>query len=411
MLTARTDSRKLPALEWLNFFVADVQTGLGPFLAAYLAAGGWNPSKVGVALTFGGLVSVAFQTPAGAIIDAARNKRLLVAVNLIVLAAGAVLLMGPLKTTSVFTAQFLIGSSGAFLGPAIAAITLGLLGGQNFDRQFGRNQGFNSAGNVASALLIAFISHKFGYRAIFATAVVFTIPSLMCLFAIDGSQIDYARSRGSAPDNTASKAEGLGALLKDRNLLFFLLAVFLFHLSNAAMLPQLGEMLSRGKLQEAAPLMSACIIVTQLVIACTAAWVGRRAVEKGRKHLLVIGFAALPIRGVLYTLTQATAALIGIQLLDGIANSIFVIVSILVIKDLTAGTGRFNLAAGALATMVGIGAALSTSMGGLLIQHFSYNASFLGLAATGLLAVIVVYFKVPETLPAATANARSIDQK
>ncbi len=392
------DSRKLPSVEWLNFFVADVQTGLGPFLAAYLAAGGWNPSKVGFALTVGGLVTVALQTPAGAMIDAARNKRLLVAVNLIVLAIGAVLLMGGLKTTTVFTAQFLIGTSAAFLAPSIAAITLGLVGSQKFDSQFGRNQGFNSAGNVTSALLIALVSYKFGYHAIFVTAALFTIPSLACLFSIDGNQIDYARARGSSFDGKDSKTEGIHELLRDHDLLFFLSAVFLFHLSNAAMLPQLGEMLSRGKLQDAAPLMSACIIVTQLVIACSAAWVGKRALEKGRKQLLVIGFGVLPIRGILYTLTHATGALIGIQLLDGIANSIFVIVSILVIKDLTEGTGRFNLASGALATMVGMGAALSNAMGGLLIQHFSYNVSFLGLAAIGFVAVSLLYFKVPETL-------------
>jgi hypothetical protein len=159
---AEINSPKLASVEWLNFFVADVQTGLGPFLAAYLAAGGWNPSKVGFALTFGGLITVALQTPAGAMIDASRNKRLLVAVNLIVLAFGALLLMGQLKTSSVFTAQLLIGTSAAFLAPSIAAITLGLVGSQRFDRQFGRNQGFNSAGNVTSALLIALVSYKFG---------------------------------------------------------------------------------------------------------------------------------------------------------------------------------------------------------------------------------------------------------
>jgi predicted MFS family arabinose efflux permease len=396
--------RRLPSVEWLNFFVADAQTGLGPFLAAHLAASGWDPSKVGFALTVGGLVTVVLQTPAGAIIDASRNKRLLVAVNLIVLAFGAVLLMGGLKTTTVFTAQLLIGTSAAFLAPSIVAITLGLVGSEKFDYQFGRNQGFNSAGNVASALLIALVSYKFGYHAIFVTAALFTIPSLACLFSIDGNQIDYARARGSSSDGKDSKSEGIHELLKEHDLLFFLSAVFLFHLSNAAMLPQLGEMLSRGKPQEAAPLMSACIIVTQLVIACSAAWVGKRALEKGRKQLLVIGFGVLPIRGILYTLTRATSALIGIQLLDGIANSIFVIVSILVIKDLTEGTGRFNLASGALATTAGMGAALSNAMGGLLIQHCGYNMSFLGLAATGFVAVSLLYFKVPETLRARHPN-------
>ena len=164
------------------------------------------------------------------------------------------------------------------------------------------------------------------------------------------------------------------------------------------MLPQLGEMLSKDNLKAAAPFMSACIIVTQLVIAGTAAWIGKRAAAKGRKPLLLLGFGVLPVRGVLYTLTHAVGALIAIQILDGVANAIFVIVSILVIKDRTQGTGRFNMAAGALATMVGTGAATSMTIGGLLIQHFSYRISFLGLAAIAALAFTVLFLAVPETL-------------
>jgi len=147
--------RSLRAVEWLNFFLADVQTGLGPFLAAYLASSGWNPGRVGYVLTFGGLVSVAMQTPAGAAIDAVHRKRTLLAASLGVLAAGAFLLMGHLSSIRVYSAQFLIGSSGPFLGPTVAAITLGMVGAAAFDRQFGKNQAFNSAGNVFTALLIA----------------------------------------------------------------------------------------------------------------------------------------------------------------------------------------------------------------------------------------------------------------
>jgi MFS family permease len=391
-------TKNLRAVEWLNFFVADIQTGLGPFLAAFLSAGGWNPARVGLALTFGGLVSVATQTPAGAVIDATRHKRALIALNLAILTCGAILLMTRISAISVYSAQFLIGVSGAFLGPSLAAITLGLVGPLQFDRQFGCNQGFNSAGNVASALLIALVSFKFGYRAIFGVAALFTIPSLWSLLSIDGSKIDYRRSRGASYDQQTAKAEGLRVLLRDHVLLFFLLAVFLFHLSNAAMLPQLGEMLSKGKPRAAAPFMSACIIVTQLVIACSAAWIGKHAEQKGRRPLLLLGFGVLPIRGVLYTLTHMPAALIAIQFLDGVANAIFVIVSILVIKDRTVGSGRFNLAAGALATMVAIGAAFSNTAGGLLIQHFGFNVSFLGLAAIGLAATALLFFTVPETL-------------
>jgi MFS family permease len=389
--------RSLRAVEWLNFFLADVQTGLGPFLAAYLASSGWNPARVGYALTFGGLVSVAMQTPAGAAIDAVHRKRTLLATSLAVLVAGAFLLMGHLSSIRVYSAQFLIGSSGPFLGPTVAAITLGIVGAAAFDRQFGKNQAFNSAGNVFTALLIAYVSYKFGYRAIFVIAALFAIPAAVSLFFVDPTQIDYARARGSIKKGQ-TKAEGLSALLKDRILLYFLAAAFLFHAANAAMLPELGEMLSKDNLKAAAPFMSACIIVTQLVIAVSAAWIGKRAAAKGRKPLLLLGFGVLPIRGVLYTLTHAVGALIAIQTLDGVANAIFGIVSILVIKDRTEGTGRFNMAAGSLATMVGIGAAVSTTIGGLLIQHLGYRASFLGLAAIALLAFALLWFAIPETL-------------
>jgi MFS family permease len=115
----------LRAVEWLNFFLADVQTGLGPFLAAYLAANGWNPARVGYALTFGGLVTVAMQTPAGAVVDGVHHKRALLAFNLGLLVAGALFLMAPLTRLSVYSAQLLIGGAAPFLGPTVAAITLG----------------------------------------------------------------------------------------------------------------------------------------------------------------------------------------------------------------------------------------------------------------------------------------------
>ena len=396
--TTQGKQRSLRAVQWLNFFLADVQTGLGPFLAAYLASSGWNPGRVGYALTFGGLVSVAMQTPAGAVIDAVHRKRATLAASLGVLVAGAFLLMGHLGPIRVYTAQFLIGGSGPFLGPTVAAITLGIVGASAFDKQFGKNQAFNSAGNVFTALLVGYASYKFGYRAIFMIAAMFAIPAGVSLLAIDGKQIDYARARGAIQEQGQTKAEGLSALLKDRILICFLATAFLFHLANAAMLPELGEMLSKDNVKTAAPFMSACIIVTQLVIAISAAWIGRRASAKGRKPLLLLGFGVLPIRGILYTLTQAVGALIAIQTLDGVANAIFGIVSILVVKDRTEGTGRFNIAAGSLGTMVGIGAAVSTTIGGVLIQHFGYHASFLGLAGIALLAFALLWFAVPETL-------------
>jgi MFS family permease len=390
--------RSLRLVEWLNFFLADVQTGLGPFLAAYLASSRWNPGNVGYALTFGGLISVALQAPAGAVIDEVHRKRALLAVSIGVLVVGAILLMNHLSVTTVYSAQLLIGGSGPFLGPTVAAITLGITGPGGFDKQFGANQSFSSAGNVFTALLVAYVSYEFGYRFIFVVAALLAIPAFISLLSIDPQLIDYARARGSKKEDHHISKEKLSELLKDRILLSFLGTAFLFHLANAAMLPELGEMLSRDNLKAAAPFMSACVIVTQLIIAGSAAWIGKQAAAKGRKPLLLLGFGVLPIRGVLYTLTHAVWALIAIQTLDGVANAIFGIVSILVIKDRTKGTGRFNLAAGSLATMVGIGAATSNTIGGVMIQRFSYKISFLGLAAIALFAFGALWIAIPETL-------------
>jgi MFS family permease len=409
--TTQENHRSLRSLEWLNFFLADVQTGLGPFLAAYLASSGWNPGRVGYALTFGGLASVAMQTPAGALIDAVHRKRTLLAVSLGVLVAAAFLLLGSRNPMAVYSAQVLIGGSGAFLAPTVAAITLGIVGAGAFDKQFGKNQAFNAAGNVFTALLVAYVSYKLGYRAIFVIAALLAIPAAVSLFAVDAKQIDYARARGSIKYRDRTETEGLSSLLKDRVLLCFFATAFLFHLANAAMLPQLGEMLSKGSPKAAAPFMSACIIVTQLVIVLTAAWIGRRTAAKGRKSLLLLGFAVLPLRGVLYTLTHAAGALIAIQTLDGVANAIFGVVAILVVKDRTQGTGRFNIAAGSLATMVGIGAAASTTFGGVLIQHLGYRASFLGLAGIALLAFTLLWFAVPETLPGIAASSAAVNRR
>jgi len=164
-------------LEWLNFFLADVQTGLGPFLAAYLASSGWNPGSVGYVLTFGGFGRVAMQTPAGAVIDAVHRKRTLLAVNLGFLVAGALLLMGHLSPLRAYSAQFLIGSSGPFLGPTVAAITLGIVGAAAFDNSFGKNQAFNAAGMSSPHCLSPMSAYQFGYRAIFVVAALLALPA------------------------------------------------------------------------------------------------------------------------------------------------------------------------------------------------------------------------------------------
>ena len=401
---APTGSEKdgsLRALQATNFFLADVQTGLGPFLAAYLAGAGWAPGPVGLVLTLGGMITVMLQTPAGAMVDGLRSKRLILVVACAVLACGAVLLSSTAAPWAVYTSQVLIGGAGPFLAPTLAAVTMGLVGARFFDLQFGKNQSFNSAGNVFCALLIAGVSKLFGNRAIFIAAAILTIPTVLSVLRIKAEDIDYDLARGGRSGNVKNDHDGesiVSALLGDRVLLVFLVCAFLFHFANAAMLPQLGEMLSGGTSGTAAPFMSACIVVTQFVIMCFAPAVGRWANRHGRKPLLLVGFGVLPVRALLYTVVHQKAGLISVQLLDGVANAIFGVVSVLVIADQTRGTGRFNLAGGALATAVGLGAALSTTFGGQLIKHGSYATSFLCLGGAAAFALMLLIFAMPETL-------------
>src|SRR6202048_753892 len=353
-------------LDWLNFFLADVQTGVGPFLAIYLAQNHWDPEHVGIALTAGGIAGIVTQTPAGWLVDRLRAKRTLIAVGVAALCAGSLMIALRPSVLSVMTAQVLIGGMSSIFNPTIAAIALGLVGRQLFDRRQGRNQSWNSAGNLAAAVAMGLIGTYVGPRWIFYLVVGFAIPALLSLLLIHPDEIDYEAARGADDGADAAKV-GSKPLLKDYPLLIFLACAVLFHCANAAMLPLLGEMLSQGDAKRAPLLMMLCVATTQAVITLLAWPAGRLAGSWGRKPVLLVGFGVLPIRGVLYTLTQGTYPLVSIQILDGVGAAIFNVVAVLVIADLTRGTGRFNVTQGAIFTAVGIGAALSQTVAGAIV--------------------------------------------
>jgi MFS family permease len=234
-------------------------------------------------------------------------------------------------------------------------------------------------------------------RSIFFFVAACTLPTLLALGRIQPQEIDYELARGARKGGQIGKPVGISALFKDRPLVIFLVCAVMFHFANAAMLPLLGEMLAKGQGRQSMMFMSACVVTTQLVITMIASWSGRRARSWGRKPLLLIGFGVLPVRAVLYTLTHHTMALIAIQILDGVGAGIFGVVSVLVIADLTQGTGRFNLTLGAISTAVGIGAALSQVIAGSIVDHFNFNVGFLFLGAVATAAFAILYFLMPET--------------
>jgi predicted MFS family arabinose efflux permease len=248
-----------------------------------------------------------------------------------------------------------------------------------------------------AAVSMGIIGYLISNRGIFFFVVAFTLPTLWSLSRIRPEQIDYEVARGADDADPDAKPAGILTVMKDRPLVIFLICAVLFHFANAAMLPLLGEMLAKGHGRSSMMFMSACVVTTQLVVTLLASWSGIKAHQWGRKPLLLIAFGVLPVRGVLYTLTNATSYLIAIQILDGIAAAIFGVVSVLVIADLTKGSGRFNMTLGVVTTAVGIGAALSQSIAGAIVHHFGYHACFLFLSSVAAVALLLLWIAMPET--------------
>jgi MFS family permease len=385
--------RTLRGLDWVNFFLSDVQSGVGPFLAIYLAGLKWNEAQVGLALTIGGIAGIVTQAPAGELADRLRSKRALIAGGVVGLAAGAGLIAFLPKFWTVILAQVLIGGTSSIFIPAVCAISLGVVGRAAFDARQGRNQGFNSAGNVAAALSMGLLAYSISNRSIFFFVMGCAAPTFLSLLLINPCEIDYQAARGGGGEETAS----VMSLLDDRPLVIFLSCAVMFHFANAAMLPLLGQMLAKGHGRSSMMFMSACVVTTQTVITFLAPWAGRSAAAWGRKRLLLIAFGALPVRAVLYTLTANPYALVAIQILDGVGAGIFGVISVLVIADLTKGTGRFNLSLGSVSAAVGIGASLSQVIAGAIVHAFGYNAGFLFLGAIAAGAFGLLFFYMPET--------------
>jgi predicted MFS family arabinose efflux permease len=387
----------LRGLDWLNFLLADVQSGVGPFLAIYLAGYRWNEESVGLALTVGGIAGILTQTPAGGLVDSLRSKRALLGAAVAALAAGALLIALFPSFWTVMGAQVLIGGTSSVFLPAICAMSLGIVGRAAFDTRQGRNQTFNSAGNVIAAVSMGLLGYYVSNRSIFFFVAAFAAPTILVLLLIRPAEINYELARGARDGDRSGKAESVWVLFRDRPLVIFLVCAVMFHFANAAMLPLLGEMLAKGRGRSSMLFMSACVITTQLVVTLLASWSGKKAGIWGRKPLMLIAFGILPLRAVLYTLTSNTALLVAIQIMDGIAAAIFGVASVLVIADLTRGTGRFNLTLGAINTAVGIGAALSQVIAGSIVHHVGFNAGFLFLAGVALAALAILYLFMPET--------------
>jgi MFS family permease len=391
----------LRALDGVNLLLAGALSGFGPYVAAFLAQQNWTQQNIGFVLTAGGFAGLLSQLPGGALLDAVRSKRILVALGAGMVAAGAVMIAIWPSFPLVLAALVLQGITGGFLGLAITAISLGLVGHAALAERLGRNQRFASMGGVFAAGLMGCIAYFLSYRAIFIAAAALVLPLLFALSRIQPSDIHFGRASCIPAHEGPGKPPRaqLQSLWKTHGLLIFAGCVFLFQMANASMLPLAGEAFAYSKAASSSLIISALIMVPQIIVAIMAPWTGRRANMWGRRPLLLIGFAALPIRALVFACTTDPTILIATQILDGVSGTVLGVLTALTVADLTSGSGRFNLAQGFVGTISGIGASLSTTLSGLVAASFGRAAGFLGIAAVALAAVLLLWLLMPETHP------------
>jgi MFS family permease len=384
---ANTDPSLL-ALCALNFFMADVTAGLGPFLGVFLQAQHWTPAEIGLVMTAGGVAGMAVTTPLGALVDGTRRKRTIVgAAALTITAATIAILLRP-DFVVVTAAQIVSGIAGAAVPPAIAAITLGLVHQQGFAHQLGRNEASNHSGNVVAAVLAGAAGYVFGLGAVFVVLAIMAACAVAALIGIDPREIDHRAARGAA-EHDGEGIAGFTVLLRSKTLLVLGVTLTLFHLGNAAMLPLLGQAAVAKGEGNASAFTGATIVIAQLTMVPVALFAARLAETKGYWPVFLIALIALPVRGLIASLTGGAWALAPVQILDGFgAGALGVAVPGLVARIL-AGTGHVNAGLGAVMTLQAIGAALSTSVGGIVAEQFGYAAAFVALGTIAVVALLV----------------------
>jgi MFS family permease len=401
--------RTAHALDLLNFFLADVRDGLGPYLSIYLLlTHHWDQASIGFVMGVGGIAAIIAQTPVGAFVDRTTAKRALVIAGAVTVTAVALAMPLFRRFFAISILQALTGVAGSVFAPALAAITLGLVGTKFFARRIGRNESFNHAGNATAGAITGGLAYFFGPTVVFWVLAAMAALSVVATLRIPGDAIDHDVARGMdhTPGDAHPQPSGFAMLLHDRRLLIFTAAMVTFHFANAAMLPLVGQVLALQNKDVGTALMATCIVAAQVVMVPTAYLAGAKADSWGRKPIFLVAFAVLMARGFLYTLSDNPYWLVGVQVLDGVGAGIFGALFPLVVQDLTHGTGRFNVSLGAVTTAWGVGAALSNIVAGWIVVVASYDVAFSSLGALAGVGLVLYVAAMPETGPNAAIRAK-----
>ena len=392
-------------LNWLNFFVAAVQTGFGAFVSVYLTQQHWTQTDIGLVLSLGAGVALVAQLPAGALVDTLYNKRHIIAAALAALAASALLLAAQPSWVSVRNSETLHAVASCVLTPAIAALTLSLCGHDAYSERLGMNARYASLGSAAAAVLLGACAYYLTERDVFLLTAMLALPAILAVYSIRPPDRIVSAGEHPAtwhPRQRRKRDRRMWDAAREPAVHVFAACTVLFFLGNAAMLPLALNLLSE-RVAETGFIITAAIMLPQMIIAAGSPWLGALAQRIGRRPVLLAGFLAVPLRGVLlgalFLGRPGPAAVVLLQALDGLSGMVFGLMLPLIAADLTRKTGFLNLAIGWFGLAAGLGATFSTTLGGWMADRFGAPAAFFGLAAAGGLAALLLAFGMPETRP------------
>jgi MFS family permease len=394
----RPQNLRAPSLDWLNFLIADVRGGLGPYVVVFLIAEqGWNPTTAGVVGTVGGWLGLAAQTPIGAWLDRANRKRAAMLWGLLGLSAGAVVIACLPSFWPALLANGAMQVASGVFEPAVAALTVGLCTRELLTARMGRNAAWSRAGNIAAAVLSGLIAWGFSARGVFLQVPVIAGLAAVAAMTIPYSKVDLRRARGLEPGEGRKEGpQGWMTLVRSRPLLVFAACSFLYELADAPLLTLVGQKLGSERPGAGIMLTSVLIIASQAGMLAASILVGKRADSLGYRWLMAMGFAMLPVQGVLTALSGQPAYLVAVQLFGGVGTGMFAALTPIWLADATHGTGRYNLSQGAMATMRGLGATTSGLVSELMVEYLGYAAAFLGCGAIGAASAMLLWWGLPE---------------
>jgi MFS family permease len=405
--------RSLRGLDGLNFFMADVQTGFGPFIAIYLTTKHWTDLEIGSILALGTIVAMASQLPAGALVDWMPSKRLAALLAILAITASALLFVLMPSQAGIGLAEILHGFASCMLYPAVATISITLVGGAALGERLGRNARFSSMGSATAAAVMGACAYYLAPGSVFWLTALLCAPALFSLSRIESRRVlrDAIERHRPHPGTWGQ----LWALALDRRLLAFMLCIVLFQVADAAMLPFVGHEIAGRAGNIANLVIAAGIIGPRIVAAAISVWVGRTAQSGGRRFVLLLGFGAEALRGLLFALIVAPIPTVLIQGLNGISAAVMGVTSPLIAADIALDHGHFNLIMGAIGLAVWLGATVSNAATGAIADAAGTRVAFLALAGVGLLATILVWLLIPEsreyppsaTVPSALRESRS----